>query len=1162
MLPRVTGAGCISGCCMRFRRYWGAGILTFLGVFLLLVFVFRQVLFRLVLRWTVDSISKSVKAQVVYREVRGDIFSAPRLMDVRVKFAPDSVVLKEVAVRYHLPSLLRGRVVLRSLEAVEPEVYLTRAPGKSGTGVKAGAWRFPEIAVGRFEIKRGRLFLDGRLAVDSCFAFMGFSARGGNARLSLDSARLLVLSETRRVSLERLAGTVGLFPESVRARDVEIFTRSSRLRGGMVINLKTGAVGAEVSELSLDTREFTKFPGRVWFQGGGSFGGAGTRAQGRWVADGLFWRGVRIPRLVGGFEFEDSSLRVVLAGRDSLLGAFEFRGALALSGCAFTAHLTVESLAVYRLQPGALPRGRCAGGTFPEFRITAEVSSSGVVGSLGTVLPGAKGTALPDSFELKMKGRVSELGIDTLYATVLFRRGALELRQLLLRGRAGDFDFAGRAERGAVEADVSMRGFDLGLVERFVNFGLKGSGDGALRVLREGDSWAFSGEVRFHGFRTGKVEITEGLLAVDVKVDASGAVSGRVAVGGEGVLVAGQEWNAAQVIWTGPEFDARFEKGTSRLTAQGELELKGRGLELSLNALEFVTEKETVALLSPGRFLWADSVVTLEKVKFGIAGGEVELSGRTVSGKPATINFQARHLNLRKVQELAGIKSELEGVFDIELRGRADSLLIEFCGRDFNVAALGLSLKFVRGALTAHKDRGELNALEFVYREDTSYLKGEFAYSSERGRLRLKRALVELSLADPGPWLFKVAQPYVTVKEGVVYGRMKVNWEPELLSLAGRARVTRGSIFVPAVATTVEEVDAELTLSADRLVFEKISGKSARGTVTAEGLVDLNPLVDVDSLFFRTHFTGVSAVPMSGVFAIGQGEVNITWHRGEARAFVEGNAVLDEALVASDFGQNGAGGGEAGVNYDLQVRADRGVWLRNRYADIELGVELNIRQVDEQAVFTGELVSRQGSVYYLDHILRVREGRLSFDNTSGFDPRMEITAELPITRAQATGSRPDLPDKIVLSITGRLSAPVFTLKSEPEVWDETSILSYLGLNVTMDELTALEQRELMNRLLSERLLGYFSTQVAKRVRGVVNLDYLDFETGILSGQGARVTVGKYVGRNLYVSYTQNFTGELAPVFLIEYYLSRRNELIAERSSDGRYSIRYRFKLRY
>jgi autotransporter translocation and assembly factor TamB len=149
-----------------------------------------------------------------------------------------------------------------------------------------------------------------------------------------------------------------------------------------------------------------------------------------------------------------------------------------------------------------------------------------------------------------------------------------------------------------------------------------------------------------------------------------------------------------------------------------------------------------------------------------------------------------------------------------------------------------------------------------------------------------------------------------------------------------------------------------------------------------------------------------------------------------------------------------------------------------------------------------------------------------------------------------------------LSVAGTLEQPRLDFRSEPAGWDEADIASYLNLSVTPEQLSALEQRDAVTRLLSQRLLSYFQTQAAKRARGFANLDYLEIESGLLNGRGAKVTVGKYVGRKLYVSYTQGFTSDVQTQFRVEYYINRRNELVAERNDQGRYALRYRFKLRY
>ncbi|MEO0069730.1 MAG: translocation/assembly module TamB domain-containing protein, partial [candidate division WOR-3 bacterium] len=644
-------------------------------------------------------------------------------------------------------------------------------------------------------------------------------------------------------------------------------------------------------------------------------------------------------------------------------------------------------------------------------------------------------------------------------------------------------------------------------------------------------------------------------------------VSGRVAVGGEGVKLAGQDWDAAQFVWTGPEFDLRIEKEAMRLTAQGDIAFNPESIGCVVRKLEFITERETAAIADSCQLNWQDGTLMVKGVKAQIADGELKLDLTTRRGEPLELIGSVRGLNLSKFQQLVGSiirtkdrgpGTEVLGSVDFDVFGK-DTLFLNFIGRNFALPASNINLKYLTGKMALFREGAFIREVKFVHQEDTSSISGLIQWSTKE-RLAITKANLNLSLANPGAWIFAVTRPYVEINEGSIYGNLSVNWQPDHLDFSGRARVSNGLLIVPSVTTTVQDVQAELTLNKEKIVLEKLSGKSSKGTVTAEGFLKLTSGFECESLHYETRFFGVSAAPISGVYAIGDGVIKILWAKGMERVLISGRADIAEALLTFGFGGGGGGSGGSsseGVDYDIRVRGERGIWLRNRDCDIELGADLTFRQVGNEAVYTGELLVRQGSIYYLDHILKVTKGRLVFDNVSQFTPQLDITAELPVAH-----SKKSAPEKIVLRLTGNLSQPIFTLSSEPPLWDETQILSYLSLNVTMEEISALEQKELLNRLLSERLLGYFQTQVAKRMREFISLDYLEIESGVLTGQGARVTVGKYVGRNLYVSYTQNFTGELQPGFLVEYYLNRRNELLAERSFDGRYALRYRFKIRY
>jgi autotransporter translocation and assembly factor TamB len=794
--------------------------------------------------------------------------------------------------------------------------------------------------------------------------------------------------------------------------------------------------------------------------------------------------------------------------------------------------------------------------------LTAAVELSGRLGSLAGLLNKKETVVTGDSLNVSLKGTTPELGVDTVQALIDYRNQGAELRQLVVTGPVGRFHFDGRAKRGLVIARCEMAGFDLGVAGSFLKMKLSGRANGSLNLVMAKDSWVFDGLVRVDGFGTEGIEITNGLIQAGLKgkggtrAGIRSQLSGRVAVGGEGVKVAGQEWNWGQFVWTGPEFDLRFEQDSIQFIARGDIDFEGLQLRSLIRFLQLVNRADTVALADSCEITLKGDTLMLTGVQLSVADGTLTLDARSMPGRSPEIELHARQLNLQKLFRIAGQQLDIQGSADIDISGR-DTIAAQLSFTGLELPAAQVNFKWLTGNLNFTRDDIIINYIKFVHRIDTSIVSGMISYRRQP-HINIDSANLVLNLADPGIWVLSVTRPYVEVLAGMVYGAVEVNWKPGSLELAGRARVIDGTMSVPSIAAQVERIQAELTFKQDRVVLEKLSGTTTKGILTAEGFAQLNSQLVCESLRYQTHFTGVSAIPIPAVYAIGSGEIAVSWRAGE-RALISGEARIDDALATIGFGAQSAGAGANGsdVNYDLHIIGERGIWLRNPQADIELGVDLNIRMVGDEVLYAGEMSSRQGAIYYLDHTLRLTEGRLTFDNTSGFNPQLDLKAELPVFSRRNNG-----PDRIVLRVTGTLQEPSFVFSSEPPVWDQTQIITYLSLNVTMDELSALEQKELLSRLLTERVLGYFQTQVSKRVRDYISLDYLELETGITGREAARVTVGKYITRNLYVSYTQSFAEEFQPAFRIEYYLNRRNELLAERSADGRYSLRYRFKLRF
>jgi len=216
---------------------------------------------------------------------------------------------------------------------------------------------------------------------------------------------------------------------------------------------------------------------------------------------------------------------------------------------------------------------------------------------------------------------------------------------------------------------------------------------------------------------------------------------------------------------------------------------------------------------------------------------------------------------------------------------------------------------------------------------------------------------------------------------------------------------------------------------------------------------------------------------MPEIYGVIGGSLDLDWALGRPFS-LSGTVNVEEVLVAFGFGQSAAGGTGAPdtlLTYDVRVRGDRNIWFRNQLADIELACDLTVRKTTRDVLYSGELTSRQGSIYYLDHTLRVGSGSVRFDNITTLNPEFNVVAGTPIRNGS---KEPGLPDTISLTLTGTLEQPSFVFRSVPPIWDETEIISYLTLNATQDQLQAMDQQQAVTNLLSSRLLGYFQTQVS------------------------------------------------------------------------------------
>jgi autotransporter translocation and assembly factor TamB len=527
-------------------------------------------------------------------------------------------------------------------------------------------------------------------------------------------------------------------------------------------------------------------------------------------------------------------------------------------------------------------------------------------------------------------------------------------------------------------------------------------------------------------------------------------------------------------------------------------------------------------------------------------------------------------IDLAKLKALLGFGLDVSGTASLHVSG-TDSFDVVVDAERLSMPAYDVALSRIQGKACVSRTRADFDHLWLVRQDssavpETSVVTGSVEYKTDSG-FKLGTADLRARLRNPGAWVVFYLKSIMELRQGSIYGDVAVGGTLTRPMFDGRVRISRARLGVPIIGTSFDRVNAELVFDHSRINIEKLSGRSDHGNALVTGFVDVGQNWQVDSLRFHGDFSGTTINPMPEIYGTIGGSLDLEWLLGRPFS-LSGTVNVEEALIAFGFGQSagsGTGVPDTTLTYDVRVKGDRNIWFRNQLADIELGCDLTVRKTTRDVLYSGELTSRQGSIYYLDHTLRVDTGSVRFDNISTLNPEFYVTAGMPIrTALKEQGT----PDTIVVALTGTLEKPSFAFRSAPPIWDETEILTYLTLNATQEQLQAMDQKNKVSALLSERLLGYFQTQVSKRARGFVNLDYLEFESSGLfdTSKQARVTVGKYVGRNLYVSYTQNLTGLMIPSFRVEYYINRKNEILAEGTPDDRYgyrtSLRYQLRLRY
>lgn len=202
--------------------------------------------------------------------------------------------------------------------------------------------------------------------------------------------------------------------------------------------------------------------------------------------------------------------------------------------------------------------------------------------------------------------------------------------------------------------------------------------------------------------------------------------------------------------------------------------------------------------------------------------------------------------------------------------------------------------------------------------------------------------------------------------------------------------------------------------------------------------------------------------------------------------------------------------------FDINIPGN--TWVRGKDINMELSGNLKAIKEGVQTDLFGTLEVRRGHYVVYGKRLEVETGQIELTGGSEINPLLNVEV------AYSFRDRDKQLRKLTLNVTGRALQPEIQFYLDGSLIEEKDGMAYLVFGRSMDELTQGEQSSVdynMSDLGKSLALGQLSGLVQGALQSSLGLDVVDI-SGDDNWTTGNVTLGKYLTKNLFLSYSRNF----------------------------------------
>jgi translocation and assembly module TamB len=375
--------------------------------------------------------------------------------------------------------------------------------------------------------------------------------------------------------------------------------------------------------------------------------------------------------------------------------------------------------------------------------------------------------------------------------------------------------------------------------------------------------------------------------------------------------------------------------------------------------------------------------------------------------------------------------------------------------------------------------------------------------------------------------------------------------------LNGQGEIRDAHLVIPNFPHELEDIRGTLLFNRDAVELEGVSAKLGGGTLRAAGRLEIpqagQPLdyrlqVSAEDLSLR-YPEGFLARGDADLSFVSSGDSRVI--RGEVRLgrlfYVEDVEVGTLELLRGAFRRQRVEVAEtdeflAATQLNVRVTGPGALRVNNNVANLRGDVDLFVRGTLANPVLFGQVeLDPGGRLVYADNEYEVERGLLTFNNPYRIDPVIDLVARTEVRNYD-----------INLSLSGTLQRLNAQFSSEEGLAD----LEVLALLATGQELpgegrlAAPGERTESNVRASELLAGQAASVVSSRVGTLFGFDRfrIDPQPSPSGGAigGVRLTVGKRISRDLFVTYTTNPSSSEEYIVRVEWQLSDKVLLVLTR----------------